>query len=222
MILSDTDIAAAIAASEIVIEPFDLKALGSNSYDVHLSPYVRIYEAGTLDAMVDNPVLDREIGPGGYVLQPGQLYLMSTVEYTRCSKHVPFLDGKSSIGRLGITIHCTAGRGDVGFRGHWTLEVHVVRPVRVYAGMPIGQLIFFETGAVEMPYDEKPNAKYNNRDRWPQTSRMWKNFNPMMRGTAIHAQLEEGPADPWLDEPLSDGELAKMDQDALAATKPFV
>jgi dCTP deaminase len=113
----------------------------------------------------------------GFLLKPGQLYLASTKEYTRTEKYVPFLDGKSSIGRLGITIHCTAGRGDVGFAGHWTMEIHVVQPVMVYAGMPIGQLIYFETGPVDVSYDEKPGAKYHDgRNPDPQPSRMFRNF----------------------------------------------
>ena len=67
----------------------------------------------------------------------------STLEYTETRRFVPFLEGKSSVGRLGIDIHATAGKGDVGFCNHWTLEISVSQPVRVYAGMPIGQLIYF-------------------------------------------------------------------------------
>ncbi len=197
MILSDRMIKAAIEIGDIVIDPFDPKALGTNSYDVHINPWLRFYKqeliipAGKhsrldaycdpvyeeLDCKKDNPTLSNEIGPNGFVLEPDVLYLASTIEYTRTRKYVPFLDGKSSVGRLGITIHCTAGRGDVGFAGHWTMEIHVVQPVRVYAGMPIGQLIYFETGEVDVPYDEKPGAKYRDgRNPEPQASKMWMNF----------------------------------------------
>jgi dCTP deaminase len=181
MILSDRQIHEAMARGEIIIEPFDEKALGTNSYDVHLGATLMTYKlrSGThLDAREEPQVEKHVIRPDGFMLRPGTLYLGSTVEYTETHKHVPFLDGKSSIGRLGITIHCTAGRGDVGFCNHWTLEIHVIEPVRVYAGMPIGQLIYFETGAVDVPYNKKPNAKYTKRCAEPQPSQMWKNFKP--------------------------------------------
>ncbi|MEI7973241.1 MAG: dCTP deaminase, partial [Bdellovibrio sp.] len=88
----------------------------------------------------------------------------------------PFLEGKSSVGRLGIDIHATAGKGDVGFRNYWTLEISVKKPVRVYAGMPIGQLIYFEVrGLVEKPYDTKASAKYNIKTAKPVESLMFKN-----------------------------------------------
>ena len=100
----------------------------------------------------------------------------STIEYTETRRYVPFLEGKSSVGRLGIDIHATAGKGDVGFCNHWTLEISVSQPVRVYAGMPIGQLIYFLVdGAVEVDYASKVTAKYNQRDHKPVESMMWKN-----------------------------------------------
>ena len=89
---------------------------------------------------------------------------------------MPFLEGKSSVGRLGIDIHATAGKGDVGFCNHWTLEISVSQPVRVYAGMPIGQLIYFKVeGEVEVDYASKTSAKYNHRTPKPVESMMWKN-----------------------------------------------
>ena len=99
-----------------------------------------------------------------------------TYEYTETHKHVPFLEGKSSVGRLGIDIHATAGKGDVGFCNHWTLEISVNQPVRVYEGMPIGQLIYFEVqGDVKTLYSAKGSAKYNVRSTKPMESMMWKN-----------------------------------------------
>jgi dCTP deaminase len=89
---------------------------------------------------------------------------------------VPFLEGKSSVGRLGIDIHATAGKGDVGFKNNWTLEISVRQPVRVYKGMPIGQLIYFVVeGVVDTPYDKKKSAKYNKKTIKPVESMMWKN-----------------------------------------------
>ncbi|WP_448522322.1 dCTP deaminase, partial [Schleiferia thermophila] len=122
MILSDRDILAQIEAGNILIEPYDRDCLGSNSYDVHLSKYLATYLEPELDARRHNKLHHFEIGPEGFVLQPGQLYLGSTLEYTETHDHVPFLEGKSSVGRLGIDIHATAGKGDVGFCNHWTLE----------------------------------------------------------------------------------------------------
>ena len=179
MILSDRMIKAARETGDIVIEPFNPKALGTNSYDVHLGDTLLTYRSldGVIDARVDNKTDTHLIDSDGFVLQPGILYLGSTVEYTETHKHVPFLDGKSSVGRLGITIHCTAGRGDVLWKGHWTMEIHVIQPVRVYAHMPIAQLIYFETGEVDVPYDSKASAKYRDgRNKLPQASRMWMNF----------------------------------------------
>jgi dCTP deaminase len=148
MILTDTSILQAIQEGKIVIEPFDRSALGTNSYDVHLSKYLAIYSNRELDAKMDNPISEFEIPEEGFVLQPGELYLGSTMEYTETHHTVPFLEGKSSVGRLGIDIHATAGKGDVGFCNYWTLEISCVRPVRVYAGMPIGQLIYFQVKVV--------------------------------------------------------------------------
>ncbi len=166
-----------MAYGDIVIEPFDPKALGNNSYDVHLGSVLKTYvHSRLLDCKREHETISHLIPYDGYVLHPNELYLASTVEYTESHKHVPFLDGKSSIGRLGIFIHCTAGRGDVGFCNHWTLEIVVVRPIRVYAGMPIGQLIYFETGPVEQDYSNKVGAKYNGRNHEPMPSQMWRNF----------------------------------------------
>jgi dCTP deaminase len=102
-----------------------------------------------------------------------------TEEYTETHLHVPFLEGKSSVGRLGIDIHATAGKGDVGFCNYWTLEISVKQPVRVYAGMPIGQLIYFEVrGTIGTPYGQKVTAKYRERTALPVESMMWRNFLP--------------------------------------------
>jgi len=99
-----------------------------------------------------------------------------TEEYTETHNAVPFLEGKSSVGRLGIDIHATAGKGDVGFCNSWTLEISCVQPVRVYAGMPIGQLIYFHVdGEIDQFYHSKKGAKYTERTIKPVESMMWKN-----------------------------------------------
>ena len=176
MILSDASILKAIEDGDIVIDPYSRNCLGTNSYDVHLSKYLACYADEVIDARKHNGVEHFEIAEEGIVLRPGKTYLGSTLEYTETRKFVPFLEGKSSVGRLGIDIHATAGKGDVGFCNHWTLEISVSQPVRVYAGMPIGQLIYFTVeGKVEVDYQAKSSAKYNLRSPKPMESMMWKN-----------------------------------------------
>lgn len=177
MILTDKQILREIESGMIVIRPFKRRCLGSNSYDVHLGKWLAVYRDEILDAKRHNPVRHFQIPPDGLILVPSKLYLGVTNEYTETHRHVPFLEGKSSIGRLGIDIHATAGKGDVGFCNTWTLEISVRQPVRIFAGMPIGQLIYFEIrGEVEVPYNKKKSAKYVRRTRRPVESMMWKNF----------------------------------------------
>jgi dCTP deaminase len=176
MILSDKRILEEIDKGTIIIEPFDRACLGTNSYDVHLGKYLANYKNRVLDAKMHNEIEHFEIPKDGFVLQPNLLYLGVTMEYTETHSHVPFLEGKSSTGRLGIDIHATAGKGDVGFCNTWTLEISVQQPVRIYAGMPIGQLIYFVVeGEIETMYNTKNNAKYNNPTTRPVESMMWKN-----------------------------------------------
>src|SRR5665213_3553607 len=176
MILADTKILEHMEKEEIIITPFDIKNMGGNSYDVHLSKYFAQYVDKEIDAKKHNPIEIFEIPEEGFVLQPGELYLASTMEYTETHKHVPFLEGKSSTGRLGIDIHATAGKGDVGFCGYWTLEISCKIPVRVYAGMPVGQLIYFPVeGTVIEKYNSKASAKYSGQPNVPVESMMWKN-----------------------------------------------
>jgi dCTP deaminase len=176
MILSDKKILAAIEDGQIVIEPFDRACLGTNSYDVHLGKHLAMYDSQILDARKHNTINHFEIPEEGFVLHPGILYLGVTQEYTETHNSVPFLEGKSSVGRLGIDIHATAGKGDVGFCNFWTLEISCTQSVRVYAGMPIGQLIYFMVdGDIERYYNHKQDAKYNQRSERPMESMMWKN-----------------------------------------------
>ncbi len=182
MILSDVKIRRALRDGAIVIRPFRPACLGTNSYDVHLGPYLAVYRAAALDARRPNPVREFRIPPAGFVLIPGQLYLGVTEEYTETHGFVPFLEGKSSVGRLGIDIHSTAGKGDEGFCNYWTLEMSVKLPVRIYAGMPVGQLIYFEiSGPVQRSYAQKASAKYRRVSKHPTPSRMYLNFPPPSR-----------------------------------------
>ncbi len=176
MIFSDKKILDSIDTGKIVIEPFNRECLGTNSYDVHLSKWLATYNAEILDARKHNTIEYLEIPDEGFVLRPNKLYLGVTEEYTETHNSVPFLEGKSSVGRLGIDIHATAGKGDVGFCNTWTLEISCTQPVRIYAGMPIGQLIYFQVaGEIERFYNKKKDAKYNARTDKPVESMMWKN-----------------------------------------------
>lgn len=176
MILSDQKILEGIDNGEIVIEPFKKECLGTNSYDVHLGKWLATYKDDVLDAKTHNEVVHFEIPEEGYVLDPGVLYLGVTEEYTETHNAVPFLEGKSSVGRLGIDIHATAGKGDVGFCNTWTLEISCTQKVRIYPGMPIGQLIYFLVeGDILNYYNRKHNAKYTHRSEKPVESMMWKN-----------------------------------------------
>lgn len=176
MILTDQQILKSMEEGSIKVEPFRRECLGTNSYDVHLGKTLAVYEENVLDARKHNKIRSFEIPEEGFVLEPNALYLGVTLEYTETLKTVPFLEGKSSVGRLGIDIHATAGKGDVGFCNYWTLEISVKQPVRVYAGMPIGQLIYFEVkGDILTPYNAKASAKYNDKKPFPVESMMWKN-----------------------------------------------
>lgn len=176
MILSDKRILEEMDKGTIKIEPYERDCLGSNSYDVHLGKNLACYMDNELDAKKHNEIRHFEIPSEGILLLPHVFYLGVTEEYTETHAHVPFLEGKSSTGRLGIDIHATAGKGDVGFCGNWTLEISVKQPVRVYKGMPIGQLIYFPVdGEIEVKYNQKKNAKYSGQPNKPVESMMWKN-----------------------------------------------
>lgn len=178
--LVDKTILECIDSGAIVIRPFAREHLGTNSYDVTLGPLLRTYAASDQPLCVreQRAVVDVPIPPEGFVLQPGELYLASTIEYTESNEHLPILNGKSSLGRLGLSIHVTAGTGDVLYKGHWTLEMTVVKSLRVYAGMPVGQLLWFEVSDTPLVgYAHKASAKYRDiADPLPQSSRMWRNF----------------------------------------------
>src|SRR6185436_2117691 len=176
MILSDLRILEEIEKGTIKVTPYDRECLGSNSYDVHLGKWLATYNEHIIDAKKHNQIDYFEIPEEGFVLYPHIFYLGVTLEYTETHAHIPFLEGKSSTGRLGINIHATAGKGDVGFCNAWTLEISCIQKVRVNEGMPIGQLIYFTAdGEVINKYNKKDGAKYNGRTDRPVESMMWKN-----------------------------------------------
>ncbi len=197
---------------DIVIKPFNMKCLGSNSYDLHLADTLRVYkhtiplgmkpaieykgdpsqhsmadwfesEQGyrvfkgspyiydirnpryTLDPTnaLHHETVDIKIPKSGLILSPDVGYLGSTVEYTETRNLFPYIDGKSSVGRNFILNHHTAGRGDDGFCGEWTLEIRVLYPTVVYPNMRIGQIYYEEFTGDRMPYNENPHSHYNGQ-----------------------------------------------------------
>lgn len=171
MILSGKEIKNKIG-KEIKIEPFDEKQLNPNSYNLRLHNELLVYDEEILDMKKPNKVKRITIPEEGLVLEPGRLYLGRTLEYTETDKYVPMLEGRSSIGRLGLFIHVTAGFGDVGFKGYWTLEIFCVQPIRIYSGVELCQ-IYYHT--VEGDYDKYASGKYQNNEG-VQPSLLYKDF----------------------------------------------
>lgn len=177
MILTDKTIIDEIALKNIVIEPLIEANIGTNSVDLTLSNTLLMYTEHLLDVRKKNSYVPIIIPDEGLILKPSILYLASTVEYTETFRHVPIIQGKSSLGRLGLFVHITAGFGDVGFKGHWTLELACIQPVRIYAGMKIAQICYHDIS--EMPYTDyasKADAKYSNQGKDPVPSKNYKNF----------------------------------------------
>ena len=156
----------------IEITPFSLKQVNPNSYNLKLFNELLVYDEDVLDMKKPNSYHKIIIPEEGLVLQPGKLYLGRTLEHTQTTKYVPMLEGRSSVGRLGICIHITAGFGDVGFSGYWTLELYCVQPVRIYPFVDICQ-IYYHT--IDGDYDLYQSGKYNNNSSI-QPSMMYKDF----------------------------------------------
>lgn len=186
MILSDGDIRKAIANGEIGIEPFDENDVQPSSVDLHVDRYFRTFNNHRYPIIdVKTPMEDLtemvEVpGDEPFILHPGEFVLGSTSEYVRLPDHlVAKLEGKSSLGRLGLLIHSTAGLVDPGFQGHLTLELSNVAnlPITLYPGMKIGQVSFFQlTSEAENPYgSRKLGSKYQGQ-RGPTPSRFFENF----------------------------------------------
>lgn len=172
MILSGRKIEELVGKGAIKIDPFERSRLNPNSYNLRLSNELVIYRPTTLDMKKLSPTYSIEIPEEGYKMHPGVLYLARTMEYTEAHTVVPMLEGRSSIGRLGISVHETAGFGDVGFCGFWTLEMTCVYPVVIYAGVEICQLYFH---TIEGNFDPYVSGKYQNNSGI-QPSLLYKDF----------------------------------------------
>jgi dCTP deaminase len=140
LILTGPEITAAAVDGRVRISPFSPDQVNPSSYNVRLGPTLLIYACDVIDAHRPNPTETITIGEPGYVLQPGELYLGHTLEEVGSDRYVLLLFGRSSVGRLGLFVEITAPIGDIGFHGQWTLMLSPVRPLRVYAGMKIGQI----------------------------------------------------------------------------------
>jgi dCTP deaminase len=173
MILSGNEIRNRLG-HDIIIDPFVESHLNPNSYNLTLHDELMVYEEVVLDMKASNRVRRITVPSDGLVIKPQQLYLGRTAERTETHNLVPQIEGRSSIGRLGLFVHVTAGFGDVGFCGYWTLEMFSVQPVRVYPGVPICQIFYHELAGDVTEY---ASDKYqNNRDIQP--SLLFKELNP--------------------------------------------
>ncbi len=171
MILTGNEIKSRLN-KDIIIEPFDEKLINPNSYNLRLHNKLLVYKEFPLDMKRPNPTEEILIPEEGYLLKPGILYLGRTLEFTETHNLVPMLEGRSSVGRLGMFVHITAGFGDVGFRGYWTLEIQVTHPLRIYSGVQICQ-IFYHTLLGEI--QEYNSGKYQG-NQGVQPSLLYKDF----------------------------------------------
>lgn len=158
MILSGLEIKKHLG-NGIEITPFNESQMGPNSYNLRLANELLVYDKLPLDMRKPNEVKHIIIPESGYMLEPNKLYLGRTVEYTKTDKFVPMLEGRSSIGRLGICVHVTAGFGDIGFSGYWTLELFCINPVIIYPNAQICQIYYHTIMGEAEKYNSK---KYQN------------------------------------------------------------
>lgn len=185
MVLSGHEIRQQLGKN-IIIEPFDESKLNPNSYNLSLHNELMLYEEVVLDMRKANRVRRITIPQEGLDLHANQLYLGRTAERTETHNLVPMIEGRSSVGRLGLFVHVTAGFGDVGFCGYWTLEMFAVQPVRIYPGVAICQIFYHD---IRGSFEEYASDKYqHNTDIQP--SLLFKELDP------------QGTKDPQLELPF--------------------
>lgn len=171
MILTGEEIKSRLG-KDIVISDYDESRLNPNSYNLRLDNKLLVYKDKILDMKKPNECEKLIIPEDGLILEPGKLYLAKTIEHTITHNLVPLLEGRSSVGRLGLFVHVTAGFGDNGFCGYWTLELHCVQPIKIYPGVEICQ-IYYHTTLGDKGKEYK--GKYNfNEDIQP--SMLYKDF----------------------------------------------
>ncbi|SDD55798.1 dCTP deaminase [Auraticoccus monumenti] len=187
MLLSDRDIRAGVEANRIALDPWTPEMVQPSSVDVRLDRYFRIFENHRyphIDPAEDQPELTRTVEPEGdepFILHPGEFVLGSTFETVTLADDVAArLEGKSSLGRLGLLTHSTAGFIDPGFSGHVTLELSNVAtlPIKLWPGMKIGQLCFFGLSSpAEAPYGSQGHGSRYQGQRGPTASRSHLGFH---------------------------------------------
>jgi dCTP deaminase len=187
VLLSDRDIRAEVSRDRIVLEPFDADMVQPSSVDVRLDRYFRVFENHRyphIDPAQDQPELTRPVEPDGdepFILHPGEFVLGSTYEVVTLPDDIAArLEGKSSLGRLGLLTHSTAGFIDPGFSGHLTLELSNVAtlPIKLWPGMKIGQFCFFRLSSpAENPYGTAAYGSRYQGQRGPTQSRSFQNFH---------------------------------------------
>lgn len=172
MILSGKEINKQVENGVIRIDPFNTDQLNPNSYNLRLHSDLLVYNDNVLDMKEKNTTSPLTIPEDGLLLEPQKLYLGRTIERTATDKYVPMLEGRSSVGRLGLFIHITAGFGDIGFDGFWTLEIFCVQPIKIYSSLEICQ-IFYHT--IDGDYDLYQSKKYQG-NQGVQPSKLYKDF----------------------------------------------
>ena len=187
MLLSDRDIRSEIESGRVGMDPYDPKMIQPSSIDVRLDKFFRVFENHkyeVIDPSKEQPELTREIEVGNdehFILHPGEFVLASTYEVVTLPDDIAArLEGKSSLGRLGLLTHSTAGFIDPGFSGHITLELSNVAnlPVKLFPGMKIGQLCLVKlSSAAENPYGSAVYGSRYQGQRGPTASRSWLNFH---------------------------------------------
>ena len=158
--------------NDIIIDRFNEKQVNPNSYNLKLHNELVVYDSNILDMKKDNTGTKMIIPEEGLLLESNKLYLGRTVEYTETHNLIPMLEGRSSVGRLGLFVHVTAGFGDVGFKGYWTLEIFCVQPIKIYPNIEICQIFYH---SIDGDYTSYEGGKYQaNQDI--QTSMLHKDF----------------------------------------------
>ncbi len=194
MLLSDRDIRSCVDSGRVRLEPWDPQMIQPSSIDVHLDRFFRLFnnhKYPVIDPAADQPELTRLVdvsAEGSLILHPGEFVLGSTYEKVTLADDVAArLEGKSSLGRLGLLTHSTAGFIDPGFSGHVTLELSntATLPIALYPGMKVGQLCFFQlSSAAEKPYGSGASGSRYQGQRGPTASRSHLNFHRIDVGEA--------------------------------------
>ncbi|MFG2115590.1 2'-deoxycytidine 5'-triphosphate deaminase domain-containing protein [Streptomyces sp. NPDC048718] len=153
MILTGPEIVRQRELRALTIEPFNPGQVNPVSYNYRLGPTLKTHRSAVLDTRADHELDEFEIGEDGVLLEPGRIYLGTTVEVIGSAQFVTSLIGRSSLGRLGVFMQFSADLGQLGACHRWTLEIEATQPTRLYAGMSAGQVTFSATVGAPLPYD---------------------------------------------------------------------